>query len=89
MTSLNMIEPLLRNINKDEYIIDDDKHGGKTLHNLIKLELNSACKPNAWKFDNRIYFKKPGKKSYHAPKLYRSTRLANTLGTILERIFIS
>ena len=24
-----MIEPLLRNINKDEYIIDDDKHGEK------------------------------------------------------------
>ena len=34
------------------------KHGGKTLHSLIKLVLNSTCQlgyfANAWKFDNRI-----------------------------------
>ena len=39
------------------------KHGGKTLHNLKKLVLNTTCQlgyfPDAWKFDNRIYLKKP------------------------------
>ena len=69
------------------------KHGGKNLHNLIKLVLNATFQlgyfPNAWKFDNRIYLNKSGKESYHGPKSYRSISLTNTLGKILERIFLS
>ena len=38
------------------------KHGGKILHNLIKLVLHATCQlgyfPDAWKLDNRIYLKK-------------------------------
>ena len=60
------------------------KHGGKALHNLIKLVPNSTCQlcyfPNAWKFDNRIYLKKPGKESYHDLKSHTSVSLTSTLG---------
>ena len=69
------------------------KHGGKTLHNLIKLVLNGACQlghfPDASKFDNKIYLKKPGKESYHDPNSYRSISLTNILRKILETTLLS
>ena len=69
------------------------KHGGKALHNLIKLVLNGACQlgyfPDAWKFDNKIHLKKPGKESYHEPNSYRSISLTNILRKILERTLLS
>ena len=60
------------------------------MHKTITDILNATCQlgyfPDAWKRDNRIYFKKADKDSYHNPNSYiHISSLSNILSKTLEK----